>query len=152
MRYLVGKWFYSCSNRLKVYLFGCSFTGNNFLCTSSLVQICIGASKPVNGNLHLTYQNHFAMTNFNDVNTWLWWFNISSAETGSSLKARDHRRWVLSVALGISCTFVVSVMFLVCWVYWYRSRLLFTSYGTSSTVCLFFLSHTWILDRCKKSQ
>ncbi|KAK0578176.1 hypothetical protein LWI29_006321 [Acer saccharum] len=71
------------------------YTGNNFLCTSSLEQICIGASKPVNG---------------------------------SSLKTRDHRRWVLSVALGISCTFGVSVMLLVCWVYWYRSRHLFTSY------------------------
>ncbi|KAK4857812.1 hypothetical protein QYF36_006638 [Acer negundo] len=81
----------------KILAKGYSFTGNNFLCTSSLVQICFGASKPVN-------------------------------ETGSSLKARDHRRWVLSVALGISCTFVVSVMLLVCWVHWYRSRLLFTSY------------------------
>ncbi|PRQ29207.1 putative protein kinase RLK-Pelle-LRR-II family [Rosa chinensis] len=49
-------------------------------------------------------------------------------DTGSPPKVSDHHRWVLSVALGISCTFVISVMLLVCWVHWYRSRLLFTSY------------------------
>eukprot|EP00258_Populus_trichocarpa_P004066 XP_002305735.2 probable LRR receptor-like serine/threonine-protein kinase At5g45780 [Populus trichocarpa] len=49
-------------------------------------------------------------------------------ETLSSEQARSHHRWVLSVAIGISCTFVISVMLLVCWVHWYRSRLLFISY------------------------
>ncbi|KAJ0018595.1 hypothetical protein Pint_10363 [Pistacia integerrima] len=56
--------------------------------------------------------------------------DVSKPENGTSLapKASGHRRWVLSVAVGISCTFVVSVMLLVCWVHWYRSRLLFSSY------------------------
>uniref|UniRef100_A0A2P2IJB9 non-specific serine/threonine protein kinase n=1 Tax=Rhizophora mucronata TaxID=61149 RepID=A0A2P2IJB9_RHIMU len=49
-------------------------------------------------------------------------------ETISSQKASNHRRWELSVAVGISCTFVISVMLLVSWVHWYRSRLLFSSY------------------------
>ncbi|XP_050106836.1 probable LRR receptor-like serine/threonine-protein kinase At5g45780 isoform X2 [Malus sylvestris] len=49
-------------------------------------------------------------------------------EAGSPQKVSSHRRWVLSVALGISCTFVISIMLLVFWVRWYRSRLLFTSY------------------------
>ncbi|KAL5576949.1 hypothetical protein UlMin_018648 [Ulmus minor] len=49
-------------------------------------------------------------------------------ETGLPPKAGDHHRWVLSVAIGISCTFVISVMLIVCCVHWYRSRFLFTSY------------------------
>ncbi|KAM1123436.1 hypothetical protein ACFX19_004916 [Malus domestica] len=49
-------------------------------------------------------------------------------EAGSPQKVSSHRRWVLSVALGISCTFVISIMLLVFWVRWYRSHLLFTSY------------------------
>nr|XP_028966142.1 probable LRR receptor-like serine/threonine-protein kinase At5g45780 isoform X4 [Malus domestica] len=49
-------------------------------------------------------------------------------EAGSPQKVSSHRRWVLSVALGSSCTFVISIMLLVFWVRWYRSRLLFTSY------------------------
>ncbi|KAJ7968733.1 GPCR kinase [Quillaja saponaria] len=49
-------------------------------------------------------------------------------ETGSSQKLSSHHHWVVSVAIGISCTFVVSVMLLGCWVHWYRSRILLTSY------------------------
>ncbi|KAJ4823167.1 hypothetical protein Tsubulata_019218 [Turnera subulata] len=49
-------------------------------------------------------------------------------ETAPSQDGGNHRRWVLSITIGISCTFVVSVMLLVCWVHWYRSHLLFTSY------------------------
>ena len=52
-------------------------------------------------------------------------------DTGSSQKVGGHHQLVLSVAIGVSCTFVVSVMLLVCWVHWYRSRQLFSSYGTS---------------------
>ncbi|KAM1347404.1 hypothetical protein ACFX13_037368 [Malus domestica] len=48
--------------------------------------------------------------------------------TGSPQKVSSHHRWVLSVALGISCTFVISIMLLVFWVHWFRSRHLFTSY------------------------
>ncbi|KAM5587924.1 hypothetical protein ABKV19_006396 [Rosa sericea] len=54
--------------------------------------------------------------------------DVSKPVNGSPPKVSDHHRWVLSVALGISCTFVISVMLLVCWVHWYRSRLLFTTY------------------------
>ncbi|XP_059438912.1 probable LRR receptor-like serine/threonine-protein kinase At5g45780 isoform X2 [Corylus avellana] len=53
---------------------------------------------------------------------------VSAPINGSSQKVSRHHQWVLSVAIGISCTFFVSVMLLVCWVHWYRSRLLFTSY------------------------
>ncbi|XP_065622556.1 probable LRR receptor-like serine/threonine-protein kinase At5g45780 isoform X3 [Quercus suber] len=49
-------------------------------------------------------------------------------DTRSTQKVSVHHQWVLSVAIGISCTFVVSVMLLVCWVHWYRSRLLSSSY------------------------
>ncbi|XP_020541006.1 probable LRR receptor-like serine/threonine-protein kinase At5g45780 isoform X2 [Jatropha curcas] len=44
-------------------------------------------------------------------------------ETVSFQKASNHHHWVLSIAIGVSCTFVISVMLLVCWVHWYRSRL-----------------------------
>ncbi|XP_054793696.1 probable LRR receptor-like serine/threonine-protein kinase At5g45780 [Prosopis cineraria] len=49
-------------------------------------------------------------------------------ETGSSLEAGNHHHRVLSVAIGISCTFLISVMLLVCCVHWYRSRILYASY------------------------
>ncbi|XP_062162896.1 probable LRR receptor-like serine/threonine-protein kinase At5g45780 isoform X3 [Alnus glutinosa] len=81
----------------KILAKGYSIVGNNFICTSSSAQICMGVSAPMN-------------------------------DTGSSQKVNSHHHWVLSVAIGISCTFVISVMLLVCWVHWYRSRLLFTSY------------------------
>ncbi|KAF4360263.1 hypothetical protein F8388_020554 [Cannabis sativa] len=74
-----------------------SITGNNFLCSPSSAQICMGNSKPIN-------------------------------DTSSPAKVTGHHRWVLSVAIGISCTFVISVMLIVCWVHWYRSRLFSTSY------------------------
>ncbi|KAG5247080.1 leucine-rich repeat transmembrane protein [Salix suchowensis] len=45
-------------------------------------------------------------------------------ETLSSEQASSHHRWVLSLAIGIGCTFVISVMLLACWVHWYRSRLI----------------------------
>ncbi|XP_030548439.1 probable LRR receptor-like serine/threonine-protein kinase At5g45780 [Rhodamnia argentea] len=63
-------------------------------------QACAGISKPMNG----------------------------TAAVSSPQRADGHNRWVLSVATGISCTFVVSVMLLVCWVHWYRSRFLFNAY------------------------
>ncbi|KAK9267835.1 hypothetical protein L1049_010271 [Liquidambar formosana] len=49
-------------------------------------------------------------------------------DTSSIQNVSSHHQWVVSVAIGISCTFVISVMLLVCWVHWYRSHLLFTSY------------------------
>ncbi|XAR66585.1 Non-specific serine/threonine protein kinase [Bertholletia excelsa] len=49
-------------------------------------------------------------------------------ETSLYQKTSNHRRWVISAAIGVSCTFVVSILLLVCWVHWYRSRLLYTSY------------------------
>ncbi|RVW83815.1 putative LRR receptor-like serine/threonine-protein kinase [Vitis vinifera] len=48
--------------------------------------------------------------------------------TSSSEKVSGHHRWVVSVAIGVSCTFLVSMTLLVCLVHWCRSRLLFTSY------------------------
>ncbi|OAY24972.1 probable LRR receptor-like serine/threonine-protein kinase At5g45780 [Manihot esculenta] len=49
-------------------------------------------------------------------------------DTVSSQKASNHHRWVLSVAIGVSCAFVIFVIVLVCWVHWHRSRLIFTSH------------------------
>lgn len=53
---------------------------------------------------------------------------ISVNGTSSSQKINGHHQLVVSVVVGVSCTFVVSLMLLVCWVHWYRSRILFTSY------------------------
>ncbi|XP_007025340.2 PREDICTED: probable LRR receptor-like serine/threonine-protein kinase At5g45780 isoform X1 [Theobroma cacao] len=83
----------------KILAKGYSITGNNFLCTSSSEQICTDVTKPLN-----------------------------VAGSVSSSRVSGYHRWVLSVAIGISSAFVVSVMLLVCWVHWYRSRLLLTSY------------------------
>ncbi|XP_065878892.1 probable LRR receptor-like serine/threonine-protein kinase At5g45780 isoform X2 [Euphorbia lathyris] len=49
-------------------------------------------------------------------------------ETVPLQKGSKHHHWVLSLAMGVSCTFVISLMLLVCWVHWYRSRLLFNSH------------------------
>ncbi|MCE3049702.1 hypothetical protein HAX54_045554, partial [Datura stramonium] len=45
-------------------------------------------------------------------------------ETNSDRKISNHHRWVVSVIIGVSCTFTVTVTLLVCWVHWYRSRVL----------------------------
>ncbi|KAK4589607.1 hypothetical protein RGQ29_020257 [Quercus rubra] len=86
----------------KILAQGYSIAGNNFLCTSTSAQICMGVSKPINDGV--------------------------ITDTRSTQKVSGHHQWVLSVAIGISCTFVVSVMLLVCWVHCYRSRLLSSSY------------------------
>ncbi|GAU30302.1 hypothetical protein TSUD_385230 [Trifolium subterraneum] len=65
---------------------------------TSSSQICMGGSKPVN-------------------------------DTGSSSQTtRSHRHTVLSVVIGFSCTFVISVMLLAYWLHWYKSRILYSSY------------------------
>lgn len=51
-------------------------------------------------------------------------------DTGSFKKVSSHRQWMLSVVVGTSCTFGISLVLVVCWVYWCRSRFLFTSHGT----------------------
>ncbi|KAH0699594.1 hypothetical protein KY284_013809 [Solanum tuberosum] len=45
-------------------------------------------------------------------------------ETSSDKRISNHHRWVVSVSIGVSCTFIVAVTLLVCWVHWYRSRVL----------------------------
>ncbi|KAI8525712.1 hypothetical protein RHMOL_Rhmol13G0250700 [Rhododendron molle] len=49
-------------------------------------------------------------------------------DTSSHRKVSNHRRWVISAAIGVCCTMVVLIMLLVFGVHWYRSRLLFPSY------------------------
>lgn len=49
-------------------------------------------------------------------------------DTSSYRKVSNHHRGVISAAIGVSCALVVSIMLLVFWVHWYRSRLLFPSY------------------------
>ncbi|KAI3710133.1 hypothetical protein L2E82_39907 [Cichorium intybus] len=51
-----------------------------------------------------------------------------SNEANSNKKVDNRHRWIVSVMVGVSCTFVVSIMLLVCGVHWYRSRLICTSY------------------------
>ncbi|XP_039070702.1 probable LRR receptor-like serine/threonine-protein kinase At5g45780 [Hibiscus syriacus] len=46
----------------------------------------------------------------------------------SSSRASGYHRWGLSVAIAISSMFVVSLVLLVGWVHWHRSRILVTSY------------------------
>ncbi|XP_047262791.1 probable LRR receptor-like serine/threonine-protein kinase At5g45780 isoform X3 [Capsicum annuum] len=47
-----------------------------------------------------------------------------TTETNSDRKISNHHRLVVSVIVGVSCTFIVTIMLLVCWVHWYRSRVL----------------------------
>ncbi|KAF5810849.1 putative protein kinase RLK-Pelle-LRR-II family [Helianthus annuus] len=49
-------------------------------------------------------------------------------ESNSGKQVDNHHRWIVSVTLGVICTFVASIMVLVCGVHWYRSRLICTSY------------------------
>lgn len=65
--------------------------------------------------------------------------DVHSPETVSAEKSSNHHHLVLSVAIGVSCTFVISVMLLVCWVHWHRSHLLFKSHGTPDS-SFFFVS------------
>lgn len=43
-------------------------------------------------------------------------------------KASHHRRWEVPVAVGVGCTFVVSILLVIGWVHYYKSHLLMTSY------------------------
>ncbi|CAK8565263.1 unnamed protein product [Lathyrus sativus] len=49
-------------------------------------------------------------------------------DTRSSQTINSHRHTLISVIIGISCTFVISVMLLVYWLHWYKSRILYSSY------------------------
>ncbi|XP_010274437.1 PREDICTED: probable LRR receptor-like serine/threonine-protein kinase At5g45780 isoform X7 [Nelumbo nucifera] len=49
-------------------------------------------------------------------------------DASSSQKSSSHRQWAVDVAIGVSCTFVVSVMLVVCWVNWCRWGVPFASY------------------------
>ncbi|CAI0475865.1 unnamed protein product [Linum tenue] len=74
-----------------------SIAGNSLLCGPSPTKGCSSVSKPIN------------------------------ATVGSPKVNNGHHHWVMSVVLGFSCAFVVSLVLLVCLVYWYRTRLLSTS-------------------------
>ncbi|KAK2447455.1 protein NSP-INTERACTING KINASE [Trifolium repens] len=76
---------------------------------TSSSQICMSGSKPVNDT-------------------------GSSSQTG-----RSHRHTVLSVVIGFSCTFVISVMLLAYWLHWYKSRILYSSYVEQD--CEFGIGH-----------
>ncbi|XP_042520457.1 probable LRR receptor-like serine/threonine-protein kinase At5g45780 isoform X2 [Macadamia integrifolia] len=71
--------------------------GNMFLCMPSLLQVCTGASKPLNA-------------------------------TNSLPKNSGHHQWVVAMAVGVSCTFVASVVLIVCWMHWCRWSFPFLSY------------------------
>ncbi|KAL8142841.1 hypothetical protein V2J09_015873 [Rumex salicifolius] len=48
-------------------------------------------------------------------------------ETSSSQNSSYHRKWVIPVAAGMGCVFVVSMLLILGWVNWYRARLILTS-------------------------
>ncbi|PIN04168.1 Serine/threonine protein kinase [Handroanthus impetiginosus] len=51
------------------------------------------------------------------------------SETGSYTKvSHHHHHLVVAIVVGVSCAFVVSIVLLIGWVHWYRSRVLFTAY------------------------
>ncbi|KAK7306515.1 hypothetical protein VNO77_44462 [Canavalia gladiata] len=60
-------------------------------------------------------------------------------DTGLSQKVNSHHQRVLAVVIGFSCTFVISVVLLVFWFHWYRSRILYTSYVEQD--CEFNIGH-----------
>lgn len=70
---------------------------------------------------------------------------FNHAEMSSDRKTSNHHRWVVSVIIGVSCTFIVTVMLLVCWVHWYRSNVL-TGYGNYKIRNTSLISCTLTLD------
>ncbi|KAF9621884.1 hypothetical protein IFM89_028472 [Coptis chinensis] len=46
-----------------------------------------------------------------------------------SRKSGDQHRWPIAIAVGVICTFMISVALIACWVYWSRWRVHSTSYG-----------------------
>ncbi|KNA07540.1 hypothetical protein SOVF_170800, partial [Spinacia oleracea] len=76
-----------------------SVTGNTYLCSSSFPQVCMDGDKPVKDTSHTTIT-----------------------------KISHHRRWEVPVAVGVGCTFVVSILLIIGWVHYYKSHLLMTSY------------------------
>lgn len=107
-----------------------SVAGNSFLCASSSSKFCGVLPKPVNGKDNFTLHNH-CILNVNGIKLIN---NCYRVETGSSQKYNGRHHMVLSIALIVSFTFVVSVVLLVGWVHCYRSHLVFTSYGTFWTL------------------
>ncbi|KAL8192156.1 hypothetical protein R6Q57_028018 [Mikania cordata] len=49
-------------------------------------------------------------------------------ESNSQKKVDNRHHWIISVTLGVTCTFLASIMVLACGIHWYRSRLICTSY------------------------
>ncbi|XP_010246459.1 PREDICTED: probable LRR receptor-like serine/threonine-protein kinase At5g45780 isoform X2 [Nelumbo nucifera] len=49
-------------------------------------------------------------------------------QANSSQNSSGHHQWVVDVSIGFSCTFVVSVILIVCWAYWFRCTFPFASY------------------------
>lgn len=48
--------------------------------------------------------------------------------TTSARKVSNHHQWVISVAIGLGCAFIISIIVLACWVHWFKSRSLYSSY------------------------
>ncbi|XP_057431852.1 probable LRR receptor-like serine/threonine-protein kinase At5g45780 isoform X2 [Lotus japonicus] len=60
-------------------------------------------------------------------------------DAGSSQTDSHHHHRKLSIVIGFSCTFIISVMLLLYWLHWYRSRLLYSSYVEQD--CEFDIGH-----------
>jgi len=129
--------------------FGCcrlSIAGNRFLCSALTTQICGGVPKPVNGIVEILPELVIILRLMFLIKLYFY-----HAETSSDKRISNHHRWVVSVSVGVSCTFIVTVMLLVCWVHWYRSRVL-TGYGnykirnTSPISCTLRLDTLWVSD------
>ncbi|XP_043699269.1 probable LRR receptor-like serine/threonine-protein kinase At5g45780 [Telopea speciosissima] len=54
-------------------------------------------------------------------------------------KSSGHHRWVVAMVVGVSCSFVATLMLIVCWICWCRWRFLFFSYERQD--CEFHMGH-----------
>ncbi|KAJ4981046.1 hypothetical protein NE237_031883 [Protea cynaroides] len=59
--------------------------------------------------------------------------------TNALPKASGHHRWVVAVVVGVSCSFVASLMLIVCWMHWCRLFFPFPSYEPKD--CEFEMGH-----------
>lgn len=57
-------------------------------------------------------------------------FFFSETSSYTKVTHHGHHHLVVAVIVGVGCTFVLSILLLLSWVYWYRSHVLCTSHGT----------------------
>ncbi|XP_071726523.1 probable LRR receptor-like serine/threonine-protein kinase At5g45780 isoform X2 [Rutidosis leptorrhynchoides] len=83
-----------------------------------------GASPKIRAKDYRITGNNYLCTSASSFNC----VNISNVNGNSNKRVDSRHHWIVSVMVGVSCTFVVSIMLISCGVHWYRSRLMCTSY------------------------